>query len=104
MCQVELTLLRSLAPDFGSFPWTIIHPITPESPLYAKTRADAVATGLMLRVMFSGTDSTLSQGVYFHRVYWPVDIRWSGPLLLGLAACDFLSASRPEHTALLPCF
>jgi inward rectifier potassium channel len=52
--------------------WTIVHPITADSPLWQKTEADYEAMSVEIIVTMSGHDDTFAQVIYSRHSY-----RWS---------------------------
>lgn len=69
----DLALVRSQTPVFA-LTWTVMHAITPESPLYGMTEADLVETDTELVITLTGLDETLSQMVHARHSYGPTDI------------------------------
>jgi len=72
----DLKLERERAPAL-SRSWTILHTITPESPLYRATPASAVTDELELVVSLTGTDETSGQTLHAGRTYdVEKELRW----------------------------
>ena len=69
-----LALERSHTPMF-SLSWSILHPITPDSPLYGCDFAAARSPLLGLIVTFQGHDGTYGQTTYARKTYQPDDIQ-----------------------------
>ncbi|NET11156.1 MAG: ATP-sensitive inward rectifier potassium channel 10, partial [Symploca sp. SIO2B6] len=69
----DLPLVRSQTPVFA-LSWTVMHPITPDSPLHGKTEADLIHTDTELVITLTGLDETLSQTVHARHSYGPTDI------------------------------
>ena len=68
----DLTLNRTRTPFFR-LSWTVMHTVTPESPLYPlATRGDATFAALVITV--HGHDSTFNSQVYARHTYNPGDI------------------------------
>ncbi len=72
----DLELVRSQSPIFA-LSWTVMHPITPSSPLYGKTMADLMAVNAELVVMLTGLDETFSQTIHARHGFTPEEIRWN---------------------------
>ncbi len=73
----DLKLTRSRTPTF-SLSWTIIHPVTPESPLYQATLESLRETRTEIFVTMTGIDGTFSQTIHDRFSYGPDDIVWNG--------------------------
>ncbi|HQT45824.1 MAG: hypothetical protein B7X08_00335 [Acidocella sp. 20-63-7] len=73
--MVGLKLERDTSPIFA-LSWLVMHPITPESPLYGKTAKDIAAAGNVLVCMLSGTDDTLNETIFARHVYGAEDFRF----------------------------
>lgn len=56
--------------------WTLVHPITEESPLWGLTDADLRAAEFEFLVLVSGMDETFSQQVNARSSYKPAEIVW----------------------------
>ena len=69
----DMPLVRSQTPVFA-LTWTVMHPITPDSPLYGMTDADLIHTDTELVITLTGLDETLSQTVHARHSYGPSDI------------------------------
>lgn len=71
--MVDLELARASTSVFA-LTWTVIHPITPKSPLYGKTRAwlEEGSTEVICSVM--GHDDTFSQTVHARHSYQPSEV------------------------------
>jgi len=69
----DLPLVRSQTPVFA-LTWTVMHPITPDSPLYGKTNQDLCYADTELVITLTGLDETLSQTVHARHSYGPNDI------------------------------
>jgi inward rectifier potassium channel len=90
----DLKLERDRAPAL-SRSWTILHTITPESPLYGATPASAVVDELEFIVSLNGIDETSGQTLQAGRTYdVEKDVRW------GHRYADMLS-ERPNGGFLL---
>jgi inward rectifier potassium channel len=61
---------------FFSLSWTVVHPITPTSPLYGETAESLAAGHAEFLVLLKGTDDTLSQGVMIRTSYTAEELRW----------------------------
>ncbi len=71
----DLTLARRDTPSFA-YSWTVMHPITSESPLFSRSVADLAAADAEFVVILTGLDETLSQTIHARHVYRVDDIRW----------------------------
>jgi inward rectifier potassium channel len=69
----QLKLERDRSPLF-SLSWTVMHRITPDSPLFGVTRADCDDQEMEITVLLSGMDETLSQVIYARHSFLPEDI------------------------------
>ncbi len=56
--------------------WTIVHPITPESPLYGKTENDLRTMDAEILIMIKGFDDTFSQVVHSRYSYKWDELIW----------------------------
>lgn len=57
--------------------WTIVHDITPESPLHHLTAADYEARSLELLILIKGYDDTFAQTVHARNSYRFDEIEWN---------------------------
>jgi inward rectifier potassium channel len=71
----DLVLLRDSTPSF-SYSWTVMHPITGNSPLSGTSRAALEAEDAELVVTMAGLDETLAQTIHARHVYRPAAIHW----------------------------
>ena len=71
-----LKLKRDSTPRF-TLSWTIMHPITEDSPLCSATAESLDRTRAMIVVSFSGIDETVSQSLHAPYSYSAGDILWS---------------------------
>jgi inward rectifier potassium channel len=71
----ELELERNRV-VFFPLSWTVVHPITPGSPLWGLTHSDLVEADAELLVLLIATDETLSQGVHSRSSYEADEIVW----------------------------
>ena len=58
--------------------WTVIHPITPESPLFGATLESLSNSASAIIVSVFGLEENLGQTVHARHAYNAADIRWSG--------------------------
>jgi inward rectifier potassium channel len=72
----DLKLERERSPIF-MMSWTIVHAITPDSPLYGMDHAALVRTEAELIVTMNGTDDTFAQPIHSRYSYAPEDILWN---------------------------
>lgn len=64
----DLKLVRSRSPIFAAT-WTVMHPITEDSPLYGLTAERMRETDMEILVSFTGLDDTLNQPVHTRYSY-----------------------------------
>jgi inward rectifier potassium channel len=57
--------------------WTVVHPITPESPLFGVDAAQLKATNAQLVCSLIGLDETFSQTVHARHAYQAEDLAWN---------------------------
>jgi inward rectifier potassium channel len=69
-----LRLERDVSPVFA-LSWLVLHPITPDSPLYGLDPAEMAASGNVLICTLSGLDDTLNASIYARHVYGAEDFR-----------------------------
>ena len=69
----DLDLSRSRSPIFA-LTWTLIHPITPASPLYQLTKEDLEKMEGEVVISFTGSDETFVQTVQARHSYSPREI------------------------------
>jgi inward rectifier potassium channel len=72
----SLPLERSTV-AFFSLAWTVVHPITPESPLWGVTQADLLEGEAEFLVVIHGLDDLLFQKVHARGSYKPKEIVWN---------------------------
>lgn len=56
--------------------WTIVHPITPESPLYGKNQREMEQMNVEFMIMIQGFDDTFAQIVHSRTSYKYFDLAW----------------------------
>ena len=71
----ELELERNRV-VFFPLSWTVVHPITPTSPMWGLKHEDLVAADAELLVLLIGTDENLSQAVHSRSSYEAGEIVW----------------------------
>jgi len=71
----ELELERNRV-VFFPLSWTIVHPITPASPMFGLTHSDLLEADAELLVLLIATDETLSQTVHSRSSYEADEIVW----------------------------
>ena len=71
----ELELERNRV-VFFPLSWTVVHPITPESPMWGLKHADLMEADAELLVLLIGTDENLSQIVHSRSSYEAGEIVW----------------------------
>lgn len=62
---------------FFPLPWTVVHPITENSPLYGKTPEDFARLQVEILVMIKGLDETFGQVVHSRYSYRYDEIEWN---------------------------
>jgi inward rectifier potassium channel len=62
---------------FFSLAWTVVHPITPESPLWGLTQEDLVSGEAEFLVVIHGLDDVLFQKVHARGSYKPKELVWN---------------------------
>ncbi len=73
---VELDLERS---SLAFFPltWTVVHPITENSPMYGQSQASMEEAGAEVLITLTGIDETSSQTVHSRTSYTADEFAWS---------------------------
>jgi len=61
---------------FFTLSWTVVHPITPDSPLFGMSFDDLVQMDAEFLVLLSGTDETFAQTVHSQTSYKHDEIIW----------------------------
>ena len=61
--------------SFLPLAWTIVHPITPDSPLYGITPEEVEASDAELIVLLNATDETFAAVVHTRSSYKPAEVR-----------------------------
>lgn len=72
----ELPLLRENTPSF-TYSWTVMHPLTETSPLFAATSSALRAVDTEIIVLLTGLDETVSQAIHARHVYKSDAILWN---------------------------
>jgi inward rectifier potassium channel len=67
---IDLKLVRNSTPAF-ILTWTVLHQITPDSPLYGLVQQDLVAENMEIIVTLVGHDETLGQTINGRKSYLP---------------------------------
>jgi len=67
--------------NFFTMPWTIVHEINEESPLYGKTPADLEKVDAEFLILIKGFDDTFSQEVHARYSYRFEEIVWGATFL-----------------------
>ena len=62
---------------FFPLAWTIVHPITEDSPLYGVTHEELLRTDAEFLILLSGIDETFSQGVHARTSYRASEVSWN---------------------------
>jgi inward rectifier potassium channel len=71
----DLDLERSQTPIFA-LTWTVVHPITPKSPLHGATFESLIHAEAEIIVTVTGIDETLLQSIHSRFSYMPHEIVW----------------------------
>jgi inward rectifier potassium channel len=61
---------------FFPLSWTIVHPISNQSPLYGKTQEDLAQSDGEFDILLTGIDETFSQTVHARSSYKPEEVVW----------------------------
>lgn len=72
----DLQLMRSQTPAFA-LSWMVMHPITPESPLFGLTATDLQDRNARIILTLTGLDETLSQTIHARHHYDAPQILWN---------------------------
>ena len=72
----DLPLIRSQTPVFG-LSWLVMHPITPDSPLWGETTASLRDKNVQFFVTLTGLDETVSQTIHAHYNYTLEQLQWN---------------------------
>jgi len=72
----DLRLARAESSVFA-LSWTVVHPITPESPLHGQTAASLAEGGVDLVVSLTGLDDGIGQTVHVRHTYSAETIVWN---------------------------
>jgi len=83
----DLELERSSTPLFG-LSWTVVHPITPKSPMHGLTSKDLFDREAEIMVSVSGVDETFMQTIYSRWSYSPNEILWDKRHVDILSRCE----------------
>ena len=91
MLDLRLTRERALS---MSRSWSVLHPITPDSPLHGKGPAECAAEDVELQVMVVGLDDVTMQPIHVSHRYFTRQILW------GARHVDILSESADGNLVL----
>jgi len=72
----DLALVRNANPVFA-LSWTVMHQITPASPLYGLSAAEIEQQNDEIIIIIAGTDEAMAQTIYARSAYEAHDIRWN---------------------------
>lgn len=75
----DLHLVRDRSPAFVRT-WTVLHPITPESPLFGRTPEDLAEDETQIIVTLMGIDGTSSQTLHARHAWLHEEVRWGARL------------------------
>ncbi len=73
--------LRRAQSAFFAFTWTVVHPITPESPLHGETPESFLAKDVDLVASVTGLDVTLGQTIHARHAWAPREVLWGHRLV-----------------------
>jgi inward rectifier potassium channel len=68
--------LRRAQSAFFAFTWTVVHPITPDSPLHGETPEGFLAKDVDLVASVTGLDVTLAQTIHARHAWTPREVLW----------------------------
>lgn len=71
----DLKLVRTTTPIFAAS-WTVMHPITPDSPLFGLNPEDLEKTNSQLIVILTGIDDIFADTVHDRHIYLSHQILW----------------------------
>lgn len=71
----EIQVTRSRSPMFA-LTWMVMHPITPDSPLYGATAQSLTEDWTEIIVILAGVDDTFAQRIHARYAYSPSEIIW----------------------------
>ena len=74
---------------FFPLSWTVVHPITEDSPLWGLSHADMIRTEAEVMILMTGIDETFSQTVHARQMYNGEDLRF------GARFADMIDNSQP---------
>ncbi len=85
----DMALTRSSTPSF-ILSWTVMHPITPGSPLYGMTAEQFATSQPEIVLTLTGLDETLMQTIHARASYIPSEMRWGARFadVLGTLTAD----------------
>ncbi|HQT66756.1 MAG TPA: ion channel [Acetobacteraceae bacterium] len=72
---IDLPLVRDRSAIFA-LSWTVMHEITPDSPLFGLDAQAMAAVSILFICSITGVDDTLMANVHARHVYGPLDIRF----------------------------
>jgi inward rectifier potassium channel len=90
----DLPLVRATSPSF-IMSWTVLHPITPTSPLYGMTPQKLRDSQAEIVMTLTGLDETLGQTIHARNSYLPSEIRF------GARLADILGSRTSEGKAVI---
>lgn len=76
----DLTLVRSSSPAF-ILTWTVMHPITPDSPLYGATPESLAKQGAEVVVTLTGLDDSLGQTIHARHSFLDTELLWNARMV-----------------------
>jgi inward rectifier potassium channel len=74
--QIDLHLRRSLSTVFA-LSWTVVHPLTPESPFVTHTREQLIAGRAEIIASLTGLDDAFSQTIHSRHSWAMEEIAWN---------------------------
>ena len=77
-CPAKTGSARHAVRHVTFFPlsWTVVHPITPESPLWGMTEEELLAADAEFFILLKGLDETFSQEVHTRSSYKAEELVW----------------------------
>lgn len=76
----DLKLVRSSSPAF-ILTWTVMHPITPDSPLYGATPESLAKQGVEVVATLTGLDDSLGQTIHARHSFLDTELLWNARMV-----------------------
>jgi inward rectifier potassium channel len=77
---IDLPLVRSNSPAF-ILSWTVMHPITPDSPLHNATLESLSSESMEIAVTLTGLDDSLGQTIHARHSYVDHELVWNARMV-----------------------